>query len=202
MKLFSYTHAKKAFLLCILIAFLPMSIFAKDFVLHDALLEDKTVQKINEMGQELFEKTGVQVFLIAQQTSDTSITDLEKNFAKDLSGSYVILALLQNEKKVDIYNSADTNALFDKEAVLSPFPWKGTIIPLLMSKKNETNAEAALLNGYADIIDQIAASKRVTLESSIGNTNKTMISILRLCVYGFLGVMAIMVIYRRMKKHD
>lgn len=53
------------------------------------------------------------------------------------------------------------------------------IIPLLTNKKKEVGITPALLNGYAELVEQIAASRNVVLESSIGNANKTAISLVK-----------------------
>lgn len=190
---------KGLMLLCFLTLVCPQIVFAKDFVVHDSILEERTAQKIEEMGSELFAKSGVQVFLIAKQNSDEEIVAFEKNFAKDLNGSYVLLTLFQEQKKVDIYASSDMEKAFDKEAILSPLPWKGTIIPLLTTKKKDVSAGAALLNGYADIVEQIAAFKKVDLQSAIGSSNKTTINLVRLGVYGFVGFLVVLMLYRRIK---
>lgn len=83
--------------------------------------------------------------------------------------------------------------------MLSPMPWKGTIIPLLTNKKKEVGVSPALLNGYGDLVDQIASYRKITLESSIGNANKTTISVVRLLVYGFVGSLIVLVIIRRIR---
>jgi hypothetical protein len=191
--------AKKLSLLCF-IAFFPVLIFAKEFVINDDNLEERTVQKIEEMGSELFAKSGVKVILIAKQSGEgENILAYEQNFAKNLTSPYVLLTLFQAEKKVDVYYSEGLDKEFDREALLSPFPWSGTIIPLLTSKKNEVSAGPALLNGYADLVEQIAAHRKIELESAIGNANKVTINIVRLLIYGFMVVVVGLIIYKRIK---
>jgi len=191
--------AKGIFLFCLFLI-LPLTLFSKEFVVYDPILDERAAQKIEEMGEELFRKSGVKVFLIAKEKGGQDIVDYAKNFAKELSSPYVILTLFLTEQKVDIYHSKGLESQFDKEAMLSPLPWKGTIIPLLTNKKKEVGVSAALLNGYADIVDQIAAYRNITLESSIGSSNKTTISIVKLLVYGFVGVLVVLMIIRRIKE--
>lgn len=186
-------------LLCLLISF-PVLVFAKDFVIYDDILEERTAQKIEEMGSELFAKSGVKVILIAKKSGGENILAYEQNFAKDLTSPYVLLTLFQAEQKVDIYASSGLEKEFDKESLLSPLPWKGTIIPLLTTKKKEVGVSPALLNGYGDLVDQIAAYRKIELESSIGNSNKTTISLVRVAIYGFVVVLVVMMLIRRMKK--
>ncbi|KFL33523.1 hypothetical protein JU57_11020 [Sulfurospirillum sp. SCADC] len=200
MRTFLHVKAKRLSLLCLLF-FFPILVFAKEFVIYDETLEERTAQKIEEMGSELFAKSGVKVILIAKKSAGgENIIAYEQNFAKDLTPPYALLTLFLEEQKVDIYASTGLEKEFDKEAMLSPLPWRGTILPLLTTKKKEVSVGPALLNGYGDLVDQIAAYRNVKLESSIGSSNKTTISIVRLLIYGFVAVLVIIMLIRRMKK--
>jgi hypothetical protein len=198
MKTLLHVSTKKLWLLC-LISFLPILVFAKDFVVYDDILEEKTAQKIEEMGQELFAKSGVKVILIAKKSGNENILAYEQNFAKDLTPPYALLTLFEAEQKVDVYASAGLEKEFDREALLSPLPWKGTIIPLLTSKKKEVGVSPALLNGYAELVEEIAKYRNIELESAIGSANKTTINIVRLLLYSFMAMVVVLIIYRRMK---
>ncbi|ACZ12928.1 TPM domain-containing protein [Sulfurospirillum deleyianum] len=194
-----HVKVKRAFFSA-LFAFVPLFAMESHFVQSDAILEERTAQKIDEMGKELFEKSGIKVILVAKERGGESIVNFGETFAKTQETPFVLLTLFLEEKKVDIYHSKGLESLFDKEAILSPLPWRGTIIPLLTTKKNEVGVSAALLNGYADIVDQIAASKKIVLASSIGSANKTTLSFIKLGIYGFVGILVLMMFYRRMKK--
>ncbi len=174
---------------------------AQNFILkNDGILPQKTIQKINEIGNELYQKTGVALYLVAIEKMPTKrIREYEEHIAKNLKPPYILLTFALKDHKVDIVNSADVASRFDKEQVLSPFPWSGTIIPLLESHSKNPKAavEAALLNGYADIAEQVASSFGVKLKSGIGNTNKNIYFGLRLLFYGILALIFINFIYRR-----
>jgi len=193
-------YAKEFFLLCMFFL-APIVVFAKDFVIYDNnnVLEDRTAQKIEEMGAELFAKSGVKVILIAKQAENEEIRLFEKNFAKELTAPYVLLTLFLDEKKVDIYSSTGMEKEFDKEGILSPLPWRGTIIPLLTNQKKGATPSAALLNGYGDIVDQISDYRHVKLESSIGSSNKITIEIVKILIYGFVAVLVLIMLFKRMK---
>ncbi|WP_263833986.1 TPM domain-containing protein [Sulfurospirillum oryzae] len=193
-----HVKAKKLWLLCFIVLF-PLGIFAKDFVIYDDILEERTAQKIEEMGSELFNKSGVKVILIAKKNGGENILTYEQNFAKDLKPPYALLTLFQAEQKVDVYYSAGLEKEFDKEALLSPLPWKGTIIPLLTSKKQEVSVGPALLNGYAELVEEIAKYRKIELESAIGSANKTTINIVRLVLYSFMAFVVVFIIYKRIK---
>ncbi len=187
-----------------LLALFSLLFAAESFVLYnDDILPQKTVDKIDEIGGELRQKTGVSLYLAAVKKMPTQkIKDFEAQIARDLEPPFILLTFSRDDHKVDIVNSPDTDALFDKEQVLSPFPWSGSIIPLLEShSKNQKAAiEAALLNGYADIAEQVAAAKGVELKSGLGNTNRNIYLGLRILFYAILALIFINYLYRRFAK--
>lgn len=197
-----FLHVKaKGFILFCLFFVIPLCLTAKEFVINEEVIEERAAQKIEEMGQELFQKSGIKVYLIAKKSGNgENIIAYEQNFVKDLTPPYALLTLFLEDQKVDIYNSPDLNKAFDKESMLSPLPWTGTILPLLTGKKKDVSVSAALLNGYGDIVDQISDSKKITLESSIGSSNKNTLGIFRFFIYGFLLVVAILILRKRMQK--
>ena len=183
----------------------PFALFASsNFVLkNEQILPEKTVRKINEIGNELAQKSGVKVYLAAVKKMPTKkIVEFEKELARNLRPPFVLLTIAVEDQKVDIYSSDDAAALFDKEEILSPLPWKGSIIPLLTSHSKDQHAavEAALLNGYAEIAEQIAKAKGVTLKSAIGNTNRNIYYWLRILFYSIIVLILANMIYRRVIK--
>ena len=193
---------KRAFAL--FFVFTALLLASQNFVLqNEGFLPKKTVDKINEIGNELFTKTRVALYLVAVKKMPTKkIVDYEQQLAKELKPPFILLVFSLKDHKVDIYNSPDVAKRFDKDQVLSPFPWSGTIIPLLESHSKNPQAaiEAALLNGYADIAEQVARSYGVKLKSGIGNTNKDIYLVLRILFYGMLALILFNFIYRRFLK--
>ncbi len=174
---------------------------AKSFVVNEDVILQKTVGKIEQMANELYKKTGIKAYLIAKKSLEgKSIVEFEKEFAKKIKPPFVLLTLSLNDKKVDIYASAGVKKLFDKEAILSPYPWEGSIIPLLTGKKKNVSVSAALLNGYADLVERIAKNRGIKLQSGIGNTNKELISLLNISIFGFLFIVFGWYMYKRMKR--
>ncbi|MDQ1268376.1 MAG: hypothetical protein QG560_1019, partial [Campylobacterota bacterium] len=66
----------------------------------------------------------------------------------------------------------------------------GTIIPLLAQKAKEGEVlgkySGSMFNGYADIAEQIAASKGVVLENAVGSANQNSIILVKVLFYGFI----------------
>ncbi len=199
----NFAKLKRSFFTPLFIVFFSLSLNASLIIENNEVLPGKTVDKIEQMGDELKEKTGVNVYLSAVKNSDKrKITDYEKEQSKNLQKPFVLLTIFLDSKKLDIINSKELDNRFDKEQILSPIPWSGSILPLLTShsKKPEAAVEAALLNGYADIVEQIANSYNVELKSSIGNQNKIVYDIIRFIFYGTLLFIFINFFYHKFKK--
>jgi hypothetical protein len=83
-------------------------------------------------------------------------------------------------------------------------------LPLLggKAKKGEITGKysAAMFNGYLDIVQQIARSKKVKLENDFGDTNQTTLLIVKILFYGFVLYGTIMyirrLIYKRRHKNE
>lgn len=193
---------KRVFLPLFLL-FFTLSLNASFIIKNDNVLPQKTVDKIDQMGKELKDNTGVGVYLAIYENSNKSdILKIEKNLSKDLKDPFVLLTVLLDSKKLDIINSKELDERFDKEQILSPMPWSGSILPLLTSHSKNPKAavEAAMLNGYADIVEQIADSYSVKLKSAIGSQNKLVYEIVKLIFYGTLLLIFINFLYRKLKK--
>lgn len=167
------------------------------------IISDNVKTKLNQIGSELKEKTGVTLDLIT--TKDSDLRSATKEHESNLKKPYILLVIspkTEDKKsgKVDILASDDAYALFDKEAVLSPYPEVGTILPILVSNKGEDIYNAAMLNGYADISDMVAKSKNVILVNSIGNSNKTTLNLLRYFVYGSIFLVIVIFLVRKFKR--
>ncbi len=171
------------------------------FVLkNEDILNERVSKKINEMGEELYKKTGVSVYIyVVKRVQNKKIGDFVKGISKDLRSPFILLFLARDNQKVDIYNSSDAIKLFDKDMTLSPFSWSGSIIPILANPKMEDKYNVAMLNGYADIAEQVAKSKNIKLESAIGSTNRTIYHILRYGIYGFLIFVVFGYFYQKRK---
>lgn len=145
-----------------------------------------------------------------------SITDFEKRISSEMNDSVVIMTFVELKKEVDIlarptslYNS------FDKGQILSPNATfigamvssimfarsfddakelltnsGGTILPILAERAKGgdivSKYSVAMYNGYADVAEQIAASKGQTLSSSAGTASQTFIDFLRLIFYSII----------------
>lgn len=164
-------------------------------LLNENILNDLVENNISITSDMLYEKTGVRVALALSDRRDLNAL---YTYEQNLSSPYILLVLSKKEHKVDILASKDALLYFDKEKVLSPYPEEGTILPILSNPKQKDIYNAAIFNGYADIVDQVA--KYFNIKAFYGNSNRDTLNIMRILIYGFLCVALLMLVQRRIKK--
>ncbi|MCJ8326010.1 MAG: hypothetical protein MJK08_02820 [Campylobacterales bacterium] len=196
-----------------LLLLLTNAIASENFLLNsDAVIDPRTTVKINQIGNELKEKTGINVYLYAKKTFGVKkntptkekleyIKNYEENLLKQLKKPYVILTLALDETHVNIRATKDLENVIDKNEILNEY-----VIPLLASKdKNDLFAKtsAAVLNGYDEIVSQIVESKGLErLDSAIGESGKTFSTIWKVLMYSLVlfGILSYTFIILRSKK--
>ncbi len=184
-----------------------LSLGAYGVVIDNANIISEAVEiKLNLIGEELKSKTGVSLDLLTiSDLNGSTLENAASSHISNLKPPYIVLAILPKDfsskaGKLDIFASNDALELFDKEAVLSPFPQTGSIIPLLTQNKGKDIYNSSMLNGYADIADRVANSKNITLETSIGSQNRDTINIFRYLIYGTIILVLIVLFMRKFKK--
>lgn len=178
---------------------------------HDELIDPRAIAKINEIGTEVETKTGVKIYLFVKENYgiDDSLTMKEKfekikiyenQLLHNLNTPYVLITMSLDQTHLNLFTSPELDSIIDKNEILNDY-----IIPLLASKdKNKlfSKVSAALLNGYAQISDEIAASKNIKLESSIGSGGKTFGTIWKVFMYFIIvtGLVAYTIAVLKSKK--
>lgn len=172
--------------------------FAKPEIINQNIIKQRTYDKVSEISNELYAKTGVSIVAHLMEQTNGGIVEYEKNILATLTGPYVFLAFSAKDQKVDIVVSDSLKSVVNKNEILNTF-----IIPILVAEdKNavDTKYSAAILNGVAEIADEIAASKNIKLDSSIGSESRNFMQGLRALFYGIillsLGISISMVLYK------
>ncbi len=186
---------RKFILIFIFLLSQSLALGANFVINNDEILSQKVSVKLNEIGSELYAKSGINLVVGVYKDGELEALFKEQN----LSSPYAFLLLIKDKKKVEIFADSNTSKLFNKEQILSVNPESGTIIPILVSKNGKDVYNAAILNGYADIAEQIASSLNLQLESSVGNSNKTTLNFLRFFIYGLVAFFVIVVFYKKVK---
>jgi len=175
------------------------------FIHKDEIINiDNFRTQVETIGEELFKKTGVSLYMIIIKSIENEILiKTEQKIAQELKSPFILLSLSITKDglgKVDIYSNDKMQIMFNRNQILSPYPWSGTIIPILTSKMDGNIKEkygAAMLNGYADIAEQVASSFDIKLDSALGNANKITINIFRAIFYSILIIAFSYWLYRK-----
>lgn len=186
---------RKFILIFIFLLSQSLALGANFVINNDEILSQKVSLKLNEIGSELYTKSGINLVVGVYKNGELEALFKEQN----LSSPYAFLLLIKDKKKVEIFADSNTSKLFNKEQILSVNPESGTIIPILVSKNGKDVYNAAILNGYADIAEQIASSLNLQLESSVGNSNKTTLNFLRFFIYGLVAFFIVVIFYKKVK---
>jgi hypothetical protein len=173
---------------------------AKPELINEKVILETSIPKLSEMTNELYLKTGASIVMhFKAQLPNGDIIAYENNISAQLEKPYVLVVLAAKERKVDIVVSEDLKKVIDKNKILNGF-----IIPILSAEdKNsfESKYSAAMLNGIAEIADEIADSKNIKLSSSIGSESRYFIQGLRFLfyaiVFGSIAIYAYMAYKRR-----
>lgn len=113
----------------IFLFFLSRSLHAEFLYKDDVVHNPKFSEQIESIGQELFEKTRISLYLVMLRDleANQTIADYEKTLSAELDKPLVMLTFVEMQKKVDILargrSEAETVSLynsFDKKQILSP----------------------------------------------------------------------------------
>lgn len=196
----------------ILFVFFHTTLTAEYLYKDEVIFNPAFSAEVEKLGSELYDKTGISLRLVMlkELPHDTSIVQYEQTLMKDFSSPTILLTFSEMDAKVDILAyPTSLYEYFDKKQVLSPISSPvqafviallnldfsdmtsgGTILPLLAgkAKKGEVLGKysAAMFNGYADIAEQIADTKKVVLENAVGSSNQTSILAVKVLFYGFI----------------
>jgi hypothetical protein len=191
----------------LLLFLIAQSSLSANFILKDDLgIHQEFHKQVETMGNELFQKSGISAYmLILKTTNGKSLSTIGEEELAKLPKNSLILTFTEVERKVDILATPEVLKLFDKEQVLSPFPWSGTILPILGERIKQDprhKYSVALFNGYADIVEQIAESKNIQLETAVGSSNKYVLNIIRAIFYGVIVTALGYMLYKRFFKKE
>jgi len=162
-------------------------------ILKDDLLKPEAANLIEQMGNELFSKTGMNEYVVATNENFPERFNLvaySKKYEANLSKPYVMLIFAPNAlitqksgqkgRVAVIPSSQNVAALYNKSDVMD-----ATIDVVATKDKNskEDKFNIGIVQGFSELADQIAASKKVKLKTTIPNDTRTIIGYIKILVY-------------------
>jgi len=138
------------------------SLFAEYLYQDDVVQRDSFQAEIEEIGTELYEKTGISLYLVMVRDLDENqtIAQYELAVAKEVKKPAVILSFVELKKQVQILaNPSSLYNEFDKEQVLSPSAtFIGAVISSIMFAKSFDDAKE-FMSSYGGVILPILAER-------------------------------------------
>ncbi|MDE5602368.1 MAG: TPM domain-containing protein, partial [Helicobacter sp.] len=172
--------------------FFFINLYGKPYVLDNQnQILDKTADFIESLSNEVYEKTGVSLYIVALEGLEgMNLQERELFYQKDLKDPYILLFFAKKEKKIDIITTEDSAKMFNKKEVYWDY-----IVPLIPNSDKELtqqNISAFLLNGFMDIADRIAQFHKVKLEHNFSATNKGVELTTKMLLYLMLTILLVL----------
>lgn len=137
---------------------------------------------VNHLGAEVFEKSGISVYIIALESlHEQSIESLENTIAEHLRSPYLYILFIRNEKKIDIKGTESLLAKISASNIYWDY-----IVPLIPKKDSELNPSsiaAFLLNGYIALVQELALAENIKLDNQYVPETKAVESTTRIILY-------------------
>jgi len=170
---------------------LPLLLNATHILKND-LLNPEASKLIEEMGNELFEKTAINGYVVATNENfpeKFNLVTYSKKYEANMSKPYVMLIFAPNAiitaksetkgRVALIPSSKELVKLYDKSDVMD-----ATIDVVAVQDKNtkEDKYNVGIVQGFSELADQIADSKNIEMTTTLPNETKIIVSILRIIV--------------------
>ena len=186
------TKARVGFTLLALL--LPFLLHATHFTKND-LLNKEASKIIEDIGSELFAKTGINAYAIATNEhfpEAFNLVEYSRKYESNMSKPFVILIFAPNalitakskeRGRVGLITSSD-----ELKQLYSASDIKDATIDVVATKDKNTKKDKyaiGVVQGYSELADQIATTKGIKMTTTIPNDTKVIIHYLQYLV--FLG---------------
>lgn len=187
------TQVKAMYFALLALCIISLPLNASTHTLKNDLLKIEAVKIIEEIGQELQQKTGINAYVIA--TSEHfperfNLVKYSKNYLSKLTKPYVIFVFApyatitkksEMRGRVGIIPSSEAvRVLYDYDAVRDAGI---DIVAIKDSNSDEDKFNIGILQAYSELADNIGKTKGIELEKIIPNQLGTMVNILRFFIY-------------------
>lgn len=153
-------------ILLLLLVFSGTPLLAEHILVNESLIKDKTAEKIEEMANEVQEKTGVGLYVMAVQLLKEvdSARELQKQIAPDLPTPNFILFVSALDKRVAILPSEDMKGKLELQKILD-FPINNFFRKAGKGAEQSTEFSAGIFFAMTALADETADLYKVKLES-------------------------------------
>lgn len=189
------------------IGLISAPLFSQNFVLQNQgeILNPKSIDFIEKLSSELSEKTGIALYvavreeLVGENAKEARVAWKEE-ILSSLKAPYGVIFFVKSHKKIDIVLNPEIKGI-DSSEIITEY-----MVPILMQEKGLPNPKvsASILNGYAQLADEIAESKKMSLENNLIVDKSGSKNLVRYSIYVMLAIMltiiALIYVFGRKKK--
>lgn len=189
------------------IGLISAPLFSQNFVLQNQgeILNSKSIDFIQQLSSELSEKTGVALYVAVRdelvgENAKEARRAWKEEILSHLKAPYGVIFFVKSHKKIDIVLNPEIKGI-DSSEIITEY-----MVPILMQEKGLPNPKvsASILNGYAQLADEIAESKKVSLENNLIVDKSGSKNLVRYSIYVMLAIMftiiALIYVFGRKKK--
>ncbi|WP_317372036.1 hypothetical protein [Helicobacter canis] len=162
------------------------------------VLVSKTQELIQLLSAEIFQKTGIRVYVdiiddIAihpKYPTKQARKEYQSIVYAQLQQPYVVVSLFVQERKFDLISSSGLQAFLGAKVLDSVyFDYMAPLIPEKEQDITPQRLSAILLNGYAEIADIIASQYAVKFEHNISTNEQGVRSFVRFIMYAMVLIL-------------
>ncbi len=176
----------------LLMLFFTFTLSAK-YLINDHIISPKASQIIEKIGEELYQKTGINIYAIATN-DDLGRENLYKyilKYEKSISKPYVALIFAPNSKRIGLIASDDTlKSYYDPNRVKS---YAIRIVSSADSNSMQSKYDVAVVQAYSELADEIASKKGIKLANTIKDEGGWFLTLVTWLVY--LGSIVVFWVY-------
>ena len=171
---------------------LPLLLNATHILKND-ILKIEISKKINEMGDELFLRTGIHEYVIATNEHfpvGFNFVEYSKKYEADMSKPYVLFIfapqalrtkdIIAKGRVALIPSSEELRTLYDENDVLDSVIG---VVSQIDQNSNEDRDNVGVLQAFSELAEEIGKSKGIELETIIPNDTRNFASVLRIIIY-------------------
>ncbi len=177
-----------------LLAFLLSLLAPAKFIINDHIISPKAVVVLENISNELTEKTGINAYVVATKDKlprGTNLYEYSDKFEDSVSKPYVILIFAPNSMRLGLIPSSEEVAkYYDSNEV------KSYAIDIVKSEDSNTlqsKYDLAIVQAYSELSDQIADYKNVDLTTTLNDPYDWIIDLVRYLVW--IGTILVLWIY-------
>lgn len=162
------------------------------------ILIPKSKDFINPLAKEVFEKTGIRIYIDvidkvsipSEYPTKESRREYQQKVLQTLKSPCVVIFLFLQEHKIELRSSEDLQSFLDAKALDSVyFDYMAPLLPHKESDLTPQRISAVILNGYSEIADRIAKHYKIKLEHNFQTDEQGVRNFTRFVMYAMLLIL-------------